>query len=275
MTEVATNTVLRVLEKNRTRETVRLRLVTDLDPLALGAGATDLSALMELLQKMPLATVTHLPRLHAKTYVIDSKHAVVTSANLTRGGLSLNYEFGVCISEVHLVAQIRREAESYAALGGDVSRDSMKDLCQAAESLVDLRRRAEHQVSASLKRALREQMTRVQLGLFHVRASGKTTHGIFADTLLYLLASGPRRTVDLHRMVQTIHPDLCDDSVDRVIDGVHFGKRWKHFVRMAQQHLKRRGFVARERDRWYRTDRTPGTSARDVLRADGPGAPAD
>jgi hypothetical protein len=33
--------------------------------------------------------------------------------------------------------------------------------------------------------------------------------------------------------------DLCDNTVDRVIDGKRFGKKWKHAVRSAQQHLKR------------------------------------
>jgi carbamoyl-phosphate synthase large subunit len=70
-----------------------------------------------------------------------------------------------------------------------------------------------------------------------------------------LLRSGPRTTVDLHRMVQRIHPDICDDSIDRVIDGVHFGKKWKHYVRTAQQHLKKKDLVAHENGRWYRTSR--------------------
>jgi hypothetical protein len=50
-------------------------------------------------------------------------------------------------------------------------------------------------------------------------------------------------TAELHPLIQRIHPDLCDDSVDRVIDGKHFGKKWKHAVRTAQQHLKKIGKV--------------------------------
>lgn len=58
-------------------------------------------------------------------------------------------------------------------------------------------------------------------------------------------------TAELHPLVQALHPDLCDDGVDRVIDGVHFGKRWKHMVRNAQQHLKSQGRIRLEDGRWF------------------------
>jgi hypothetical protein len=54
-------------------------------------------------------------------------------------------------------------------------------------------------------------------------------------------------------MIQQLQPDICDDSIDRVIDGVHFGKRWKHYVRTAQQFLKRTGRVYFDGDRWHLT----------------------
>jgi len=52
--------------------------------------------------------------------------------------------------------------------------------------------------------------------------------------------------------VQQIHPDLCDDTIDRVIDAVHFGKKWKHYVRNAQQALKRKGLIDFDGQRWFR-----------------------
>lgn len=57
-------------------------------------------------------------------------------------------------------------------------------------------------------------------------------------------------TVHMHPMIAAIHPDLCDDTVDRVIDGRHFGKKWKHAVRTAQQQLKDRGIVAYADKMW-------------------------
>ena len=57
-------------------------------------------------------------------------------------------------------------------------------------------------------------------------------------------------TVELHPKVQKLLPDLCDDSVELVIDGQHFGKRWKHAVRNAQQYLKLHGQIVFDGKRW-------------------------
>jgi hypothetical protein len=57
----------------------------------------------------------------------------------------------------------------------------------------------------------------------------------------------------LHPLIQQLHPDICDDSIDRVIDGVHFGKRWKHHVRSAQSHLKADGKIRTDGERWHIT----------------------
>lgn len=246
--------VLRVLKQNGRDQTVRVQVVTDFSPISLANQSLDVRALLLILEHLPSASITHLPRLHAKVYVADLTCAVVTSANMTDGGLSHNYEFGVSLDDPRLVARVREDAEAYAGLGGNVSRDDLADLKGTADELVSLRRKAEKHLQAKLKRALNEQTKLAELKLLHVRARGKTTHGIFADTLMYLLAHGRQRTVDLHRMIQRIHPDLCDDSIDRVIDGVNFGKKWKHYVRTAQQHLRRRGVIAYDRGRWHRTD---------------------
>lgn len=245
---------LSILKRCRTDHTIQMRLVTNISPASLATGVLDIGALLRTLEAVPKASLTHLPRLHAKVYIADDTCAVVTSANMTDGGLSLNYEFGLFLNDPLLVTKVRKDAEAYAALGATVSREALIDLKATVEELVSLRRKAERDVNPRLKRALNSQLRLAELKVLRVRARGKTTHGIFAETLMYLLARGPQRTVDLHRMIQRIHPDLCDDSLDRVIDGVHFGKKWKHYVRTAQQHLKRRGMITYEQGRWYRTD---------------------
>lgn len=78
---------------------------------------------------------------------------------------------------------------------------------------------------------------------------------IFASTILHLLAPDRRMTTrEIHPLVKALHPDICDDDVDRVIDGVHFGKRWKHMVRNAQQYLKRAGRIAHDGRYWRLKD---------------------
>jgi len=76
-------------------------------------------------------------------------------------------------------------------------------------------------------------------------------HTVFAKTILYLLRRfGAMPTICLHPRIQQIHPDLCDDTVDRIIDGRHFGKKWKHAVRTAQQQLKKQNLIRFRNNCW-------------------------
>ncbi|HOL66222.1 MAG TPA: hypothetical protein PKX93_02030, partial [bacterium] len=85
---------------------------------------------------------------------------------------------------------------------------------------------------------------------------GKTINAIFCDTILYLLKKkGPLSTKEIHPLIQTIHADICDDSVDRVINGQHFGKKWKHLVRDAQQSLKKNRLIKLENGKWQLTSK--------------------
>jgi len=51
--------------------------------------------------------VRNFPALHAKTYIFDSERAVITSANLTLGGLQSNYECGVLIQDRDTVTRLK------------------------------------------------------------------------------------------------------------------------------------------------------------------------
>lgn len=61
------------------------------------AGASDLSALTAILEAG--GAVRNLQRLHSKMYIFDDSKAIITSANLTRGGLHNNFEYGVLIEQ--------------------------------------------------------------------------------------------------------------------------------------------------------------------------------
>ena len=70
-------------------------------------GATEPQALKRLLQ---LGAQVRAMRegLHAKVYVVDDSTALVTSANLTRGGLTNNMECGVAFSGPEVAAVLRQ-----------------------------------------------------------------------------------------------------------------------------------------------------------------------
>ncbi len=216
----------------------------------------DLDALAELGRSVPGFELTHLPSVHAKVYVADCKMAIVTSGNLTESGLSGNVEYGVALADEAIVKEVRSDFESYASLGAKVSIDDVSALAAETEELKALFRRAEQSVRNRARRAFDERLKSTHFRLLRHRAKGKTTHAIFSDTIRFLLAKGPVRTEEIHPLVQLLHPDLCDDSIDRVIDGVHFGKKWKHYVRNAQQYLKRHGEIRFDGARWHLVPRS-------------------
>ena len=44
--------------------------------------------------------------LHAKIIVIDNSVAIISSANLTKKGLSVNYEAGICLRERRIINEV-------------------------------------------------------------------------------------------------------------------------------------------------------------------------
>jgi len=247
----ATECILAQIEQRKVRQSVRLLLVTDLRPECALGGSMDLSAIAELGRKVPGFELTHLPSVHAKVYVADRKMAIVTSGNLTRPGLSGNVEYGIALVEEAMIREVRSDIESYATLGAKISVEEVAALSEEMVELSKLFQGAQRSVREQARRAFKQKLESTRLRLLRHRARGKTTHAIFSDTIRFLLAKGPLRTDELHPLVQLTHPDLCDDSIDRVIDGVHFGKKWKHHVRNAQQFLKRHGEIQFDGSRWH------------------------
>jgi hypothetical protein len=238
----------------RQQQPFRVNLITNLAVDSLMNGFLDLEAVRFLAGSIPDTSITYLPSLHAKMYVFDDKAAVVTSANLTMGGLISNYEYGVVFREPKMVSQVRNDLMKYTSLGSRVSVEALSELSVAAQNLKVVRSEAEKSARSKLKEVLQQNIATAKYQLMKARAIGKTTNGIFSETILYLLERrGPLTTIDLNPFIQQIHPDLCDDSIDRVIDDVHFGKKWKHYVRNAQQGLKRKGLIDFDGKCWFLT----------------------
>ena len=238
----------------RTRNEARLRFLTDLSPLNICQGATDPRALQSLTETVSHVQITHLPRLHAKVYVADSDRAIVTSGNLTNGGLLLNYEYGLEIADHTTVEAVQQDIAAYSELGAAVLPQRLTAYCQIADRVRATYRRQQATVVKSVRQKFNEALRLAEDELIRLRLAGGAMHTVFAKTILYLLqCHGPLSTTRLHPMIETIHPDLCDNNVDRVIDGKRFGKKWKHAVRTAQQQLKKQGLVRLMGDRWMIT----------------------
>jgi hypothetical protein len=235
----------------RLRTIGRMVLLTDLSPLPICQGANDPVAIHHLSGIVEHSSVFHLPRVHAKVYIADGRRAIVTSGNLTAGGLLGNHEYGLLIDDAATASRIRADLSEYAQLGASIDRGQLEEYCLIAERVRGAYRKQVAEVAESSRREFERSLRDAQDKLVSARLAGGAVHTVFQRTILYLLQHhGPLSTVQLHPLIEAMHPDLCDNSVDRVIDGRSFGKKWKHAARTAQQLLKQKGLIARDGREW-------------------------
>ena len=222
----------------------RISLLTNFSVDSLLQGSIDGKAIADFCKEIPTVTVRHLPGLHAKAYVADDHTAIITSGNLTNGSLYQNYEYGVQINEPGMVRNIAMDLDEYGSLGTTVS---VEELDHVADVAATLRKKHSEQLQSTrttLRQEFEHQLQSTREALEKLRGKlGESTNAIFTRTILYLLRTRPLTTREMHPLIHNIHPDLCDDGIDRVINGIHFGKEWKHRVRGAQVDLRRKRLI--------------------------------
>ena len=86
------------------RKDTSLDLITSFKLMNIYSGSLDISALENILNSNGL--VRNYPRLHSKIYLFDDEEVIITSGNLTNGGLMSNYEYGVYSNDSSLVSQV-------------------------------------------------------------------------------------------------------------------------------------------------------------------------
>ena len=229
---------------------MKVLILTDLSRQNMITGYTDPQALHDLTAALPQSDVRFLPSLHAKVYVADNRLAIVTSGNLTDGAMFRNYEYGVWFDDEASVRAIRSDAETYASLGSLVSRDQLSAFAVIASELRELNKAVIKTAEKEIQREFDDRLSAAEESILLARTAGRSAHAIFSDAVLYSLRNGPLPTKEIHEAIQRIHPDLCDDTIDRVINGQHFGRKWKHAVRTAQQHLRSAGRITLADDKW-------------------------
>lgn len=231
------------LEKKREKE---ILVLTNLSAQNIVAGVTQPKAILKLCEDFKEAGVYSLHRLHAKIYVIDELCSLVTSANLTQGGMKDNYEYGIMIEDGETARQIKTDLMAYRRLANPISAELLKEIAEENENIQGLKSKHAKAVEKyEHAKVLRKAEQRLNERLLSNRIQrGQTLNEIFSETILYLLDKhNELATRELHRLVQEMHPDICDDNIDRVINGQRFGKLWKHQVRNAQRFLKASGKI--------------------------------
>lgn len=86
------------------RGEVSIDLITSYKIVNIYSGALDLDGLENILNNNGI--VRNFSKLHAKIYLFDDKKAIVTSGNLTNGGLINNFEYGVYFNDINNVEKV-------------------------------------------------------------------------------------------------------------------------------------------------------------------------
>ena len=251
---ISSGPLLDLAKSFRAARPPQVELITNLSADSLFQGTVNSEAIASFCRFLPEVEVRHLPGLHAKVYVADDHSAIITSGNLTQASLHRNYEYGVHITEKSLVRQIAEDVQEYASLGSRVSLVELDDLTEITKIVHSKYAETLRSSRESARKEYQESMELTRGALMNLRAKpGETTHSIFARTILHILKRGPLSTSEMQPMIQAIHPDICDDSIDRIINGVNFGRKWKHMVRNSQVYLRRQGRIEFNKKKWQLT----------------------
>ena len=232
----------------------QVELITNLSADSLFQGTVNSDSIANFCRSLPEVQVRHLPGLHAKVYVADDHSAIITSGNLTQASLYRNYEYGIHITEKALVQQITEDVQEYSSLGSPVTLIELDELTEITKVVHSKYAETLRSSRENIRKEYQESIELTRTALMNLRAKpGETTHSIFARTILYVLKRGPLSTREMQPIIQAIHPDICDDSIDRVINGVNFGRKWKHMVRNSQVYLRRQGHIEFSQKKWQLT----------------------
>ncbi len=233
-----------------TRQQTELTVLTNFAADSVLTNTLELEALEYFVNKFPQCEVVSVPHLHAKVYISDATRAIVTSANLTTAALDRNSEYGVIIDTPELVGQISADVGAYARLGSPVQADTLRNLSQLSQQLIEQYRQLQSTSAASLRNVFATKLQEVSHRFITSQVGLRSAQAVFSEAILFILGKGPLSTRNINPFVQQLLPDLCDDSVVLVINGQRFGKNWKHQVRNAQQALKRSGRIKFDGQRW-------------------------
>ncbi len=96
---------LSTLGKKEGKKKVNIKIITRLIKEDIDKGVTDLDKLRVLKDDLG-AEIRYNNNLHAKMVIIDNSVAIISSANLTKKGLAINYEAGICLKDKDMVNKV-------------------------------------------------------------------------------------------------------------------------------------------------------------------------
>ncbi|MDY6915594.1 MAG: phospholipase D-like domain-containing protein [Candidatus Cloacimonadota bacterium] len=97
--------ILNIKKKN-----VRLDLITSFKLMNIYSGSLDIGGLEKILKSN--GNVRNLSRIHSKIFIFDDKKAIISSSNLTNGGLLNNFEYGIYSDNIKTVEIVKNDFEA-------------------------------------------------------------------------------------------------------------------------------------------------------------------
>ena len=230
------------------KENGKFTFLTNLSPSNIIQGSNNPNIFKNLSNEIRNLNIWHLPKLHAKVYIADYNKSIVTSGNLTNGGLFTNFEYGIQVNNNEKTKRIYKDINQYCQLGSLIDFQTLDSLVNISSKIIKSVTKRDNSISKEISNLLES----AQKELIKDRLNVGAIHNVFSKSILYILErnSAGLRTEHIHLEIQEIHPDLCDDSIDRIIEGKSFGKKWKHAVRTSQQHLKKNGLIILRNGKW-------------------------
>ncbi|MDR2834840.1 MAG: phospholipase D-like domain-containing protein [Bacteroidales bacterium] len=217
-----------------------IHIITNLSVRNIVDNVTQPSALLKIYDSFKNTTVSSLAKLHAKVYIIDDLFAVISSANLTYGGLKSNFEYGVLIDEKQTIQTVKQDVLDYASLGLVFDKIFLTKIYEESQKIEEVQEKQIIQRTDSDLKLLLEQQQKIDTILIKPYENKETRHGIFAKTTQYLLEKNKELTTEeIYQHIQEIHPEICDDN-RKYKNGE---KKWKIEVRQARFALQRKGIV--------------------------------
>lgn len=231
--------------------------ITHLSTDSILSDSLQTGALKTLMSASAKSRVVSVPNLHAKVYIADDSKAIITSANLTMGGIERNYEYGVAIDDSK---QVFRIIEEWGKLEWDdgwiVNSEDLVRIGGHANAA----RRAQAEKLPKIKEeiTLRRFLKDLEKRGSDKQSGGRSLQAVFKAAVMDLLEEAypnPQVTQKLYEGFSRLHPELCTDE-RHIINGRDRGEKWKHRLRTAQQGLKRQGKITNDSARklWMLTE---------------------
>jgi HKD family nuclease len=216
-----------------------IQVLTNLSARNIIDNVTQPIALLKMYGAFKKTTVSSLNKLHAKIYIVDESYAIITSANLTYGGIKSNFEYGVLIDDLKSIKIIKQDVLDYASLGHIFDKTFLVKIYEESKKIEQVQEIPVKERKDSELKLLLEQGQKIDDIFIRRYENKETRHSIFVKTVLFLLQKHKQLTiVELYTFVKDIHPEMCDDSIE-----YHNEKRWKIEVRQALFFWRRKGMV--------------------------------